>query len=365
MKVHVPKKTLAETLAHVERIIPSRSSNPGLSLLRIDTTPEGIELSGSNMDIDIRSRFTADAQGEGSYALPAHVFSQVVRALPGDVVELAFDDKELDISSATFATKLQLMTPSSAPQLSFPEDLAGAVDAAALVKALTSVRYAAAVADYQAVFRGVKLELGPERTRAVATDGFRLAYYDLEQATGLEGEIVVPARSVDELGRILGEGEAQLGLFEGQLSARSGGFSLNLKLMDGTFPDYERIIPKTFPVSVTVDAPKLSEAVSRVALMADKTANNRVDLFVKDGTLQITAEGSYGRSQESMEVLQEGTDPEIALAYNAKYLVDALGPVAGDVRLSFSGGGPSSSPSVMADLGDPSYLAMVVPLRTG
>ncbi len=366
MKVHVPKKTLAETLAHVERIIPSRSSNPGLSLLRIDTTTEGIELSGSNMDIDIRSRFTADTEGEGSYALPAHVFSQVVRALPGDVVEMEFDDKELDLASDTFATKLPLMAPSSAPELSFPAKLEGGLDAAALVKALTSVRYAAAVADYQAVFRGVKLEFGASTTRAVATDGFRLAYYHVETSSGLEGDVVVPARSVDELARIVTEGEVELGLSEGQLSVHSGPFSLNLKLMEGTFPDYERIIPQTFSVSVTVDAPKLSEAVSRVALMADKTANNRVDLFVKDGSLQITAEGSYGRSQESMDVLQEGTDPEIALAYNAKYLVDALGPVAGDVRLSFSGGGPASSPpSVLADLGDPSYLAMVVPLRTG
>jgi len=365
MKVHVPKKTLADTLAHVERIIPTRSSNPGLSLLRIDTSSEGIELSGSNMDIDIRSRFAADAQGAGSYALPAHVFSQIVRALAGDIVELEFGDKELEISSGTFATKLQLMAPSSAPELSFPDDLPGALDAAALVKALGSVRYAAAVADYQAVFRGVKMELGPETTRAVATDGFRLAYYHLESGSGLEGEVVVPARSVDEVTRVFGEGEVQIGLFEGQLSVRSGGFSLNLKLMDGSFPDYERIIPTSFPVSVTVDAPKLAEAVSRVALMADKTANNRVDLFAKEGTLQITAEGSYGRSQESLDVLQEGADPEIALAYNAKYLVDALGPVAGDVRLSFSGGGPSTSPSVMADLGDPSYLAMIVPLRTG
>jgi DNA polymerase-3 subunit beta len=116
-------------------------------------------------------------------------------------------------------------------------------------------------------------------------------------------------------------------------------------------------------VSITLDAGRLSEAVARVAVMADKTANNRVDLFIKDGTLQITAEGSYGRSQEALDVSQEGSDPEIVLAYNAKYLVDALGPVNGDVRLSFSG--TSSSPSVVADLGDPHYLAMVVPLRTG
>ncbi len=363
MKVHVPKKTLADTLGHVERIIPSRSSNPGLSLLRFDLSPDGIELSGSNMDIDVRARFQADADGAGSYAVPAHVFSQVARALPGELVELEFGDTELDIASGTYATKLQLVSAASAPQLAFPTSFSARLPGDLLGRALSAVRYAAAVADYQAVFRGVKLELHDGKTRAVATDGFRLAYYDTEEGSGLDADIIVPARSVDELARMLGDDDAALELTEGQLSVRTGAFTLNLKLMDGSFPDYERVIPKTFPVSITLQAPHLAEAVSRVAVMADKTANNRVDLFIKDGTLQITAEGTYGRSQEGLDVAQEGPDPEIALAYNAKYLIEALGPVSGDVRLSFSG--TSSSPSVVADLSDPSYLAMVVPLRTG
>ncbi len=96
--------------------------------------------------------------------------------------------------------------------------------------------------------------------------------------------------------------------------------------------------------------------------MADKSANHRVDMYVKDGVLRITAEGSYGRAQEAIEVSQEGTEDEISLAYNAKYLADAVGPVSGDLRLQFSG---ATTPSVASDLGDPSYLAMVVPLRTG
>lgn len=362
MKVLVPKKSLADTLARVERIVPSRSSNPGLSLLRIDVTEDGMELSGSNMDVDIRARFAVDAPGRGSYAVVGHVFSQVVRALPGEDVQLDLGDDEMQISSGSYSTKLQLMSPSSAPVLNFGTQFGGSIDAAQLARALSAVKYAASVADFQAVFRGVKLELADGRTRAVATDGFRLAYYDLKESTGLGSEIIVPARSVDELLRVLGDGEVKLALESGQLSVQHGNYSLNLKLMDGTFPDYERVIPKTFPVSITLEAGRLAEAVARVALMADKTTNNRVDLFVKGGELRITAEGSFGRSQEALPVLQEGTDPEIALAYNSKYLTDALSPADGEVRLSFSGS--NSAPSVVTDLGDNSYLAMVVPLRT-
>lgn len=362
MKVLVPKKSLAETLARVERIVPSRSSNPGLSLLAIDVTETGMELSGSNMDVDIRARLAADAPGHGRYAVVGHVFSQVVRALPSDDVTLEFGDDELQIRSGGFATKLQLMAPDSAPLLTFTTDHQGQLDAAGLARALSAVKYASAVADFQAVFRGVKLELSDTRTRAIATDGFRLAYFDLAESSGLHADIIVPARSVEELLRVLGDGEVRLAIEPGQLNVEHGNYALNLKLMDGTFPDYERVIPKNFPVSITLGASRLSEAVARVALMADKTANNRVDLFIKDGELQITAEGSFGRSQEAIAVMQEGTDSEIVLAYNSKYLVEAVAPVAGDVRLSFSG--TNSAPSVVTDVADPSYLAMVVPLRT-
>lgn len=362
MKVQVPKKSLAEALQHVERIVPTRSSNPGLNLVRIDLLGDALRFSGTNLDVDIEATVAADVRGEGTLALPAQVLGQVVRALPGDVVEVEVEETELSIASDHFATRLQLVDPDSAPAVRFPDDYAGRLPARDLGRALGSVRYAAAVAEYQAIFRGVKLELSESGSRAVATDGFRLAYFDLDAATGLESELIVPARSVDEIVKLLGDGEVELAADEGQLSLRSGDVRLNVKLMDGTFPDYRRVIPSTFPVAITLGAEELQDAVTRVAVMADKTANNRVDLFVKDGTLQITAEGAYGRSQEAIAVQQEGSDAEIALAYNAKYLTDALSPLGAMLRASFSG---ATSPSVLADPDDPAYLAMVVPLRTG
>jgi DNA polymerase III subunit beta len=364
MRTTVPRKQLADALGHVERIIPSRSSNPSLSLLQIDLNGRSMTLSGSNLDIDIEAKIPADVDSTSSltYALPAHVFGQVVRALPGELVELTFGDNELEIVSGTYGTKLQLASTSSVTLLEFPLSYAGSLDAQKLSSALSHVRYAAAVAEYQAIFRGVKLELDDKKTRAIATDGFRLAYYNLPEASGLDANIVIPSRSVEEIIKLLGDGEVKLSVDNGQLSFANGPFRVNVKLMEGTFPDYNRVIPSTFPINVSVNSKQLAEAVSRVALMADKSANNRVDMFVKDGNLQITAEGSYGRSQEALEVQQEGKESEMALAYNAKYLTDALVAAEGDMQLRFSG---TTSPSVFSSLKDPNYLAMVVPLRTG
>jgi DNA polymerase-3 subunit beta len=361
MNAHVSKKQLADALSSVERIVPGRSSNPSLSLVKLELSEGYLTLSGSNLDIDIQARVAVDTEDQGTWALPAQVFSQVVRALPGELVELSFGEAELELQSGSYATKLQLVE-ASLPAFSFPEVYAGLFPGEKLADALGHVRYAAAVAEYQAIFRGVRLEFDDRHVRAVATDGFRLAYYHLDEVSGLDGNIVLPARSVDELTRLLGSHEVKLALAEGQLSLQTGPYSLNLKLMEGTFPDYERVIPKEFPVSIVLDASELLEGVQRVAVMADKTANNRVDLFIRDGTAQLTAEGAYGRSQEALKVAQQGGESEIALAYNADYLLSALRPIGGDVRFSFSS---PTGPSVLASLQDPSYLAMVVPLRTG
>ncbi|MDZ7706117.1 MAG: DNA polymerase III subunit beta [Trueperaceae bacterium] len=362
MRVHLPKKHLAETLAQVERIIPHRSSNPGLSLLNLELKDDTLIFRGSNLDLDIEATLKADVEGEGQLAIPAQVFGQVVRALPGELVELALVDQELEIRSGSFDTRLQLSDPSSVPSLHFPDSYSGVLNGKLLGDALEHVRYASAVAEYQQIFRGVKLELSDRKLRAIATDGFRLAYYHVDETSGLEGDLVIPARSVDEMVRLLGNGEARLELSEAQVSIASGIYKLNVKLMEGTFPDYERVIPAQFLVTLSLDAKTFAETVARVAVMADKTANNRIDLFVKDGHLEITAEGAYGRSQEGLEVQQEGSESQIALAYNAKYLTDALQHIDGRMRLSLSG---TTSPSLLAGLDQPSYLAMVVPLRTG
>src|SRR5690554_3200006 len=115
MKVHVPTKTLGSTLAHLERIIPARSSNPGLSSLLFRITDERVILSGTNLEVDLEAFLTADAVGEGTWAVPAQVFGQVVRSLPHDTVELTFEEREVRIVSGSFDTKLQLTDASQTP----------------------------------------------------------------------------------------------------------------------------------------------------------------------------------------------------------------------------------------------------------
>lgn len=361
MIAHLPKKKLADVLSSIERIVPNRNSNPNLTLVRLELKDGHLYLSGSNLEIDLQAAIAVDTSDTGIWALPAQVFSQVVRALPGELVELSFEATELEIKSGSYDTKLQLID-AELPELTFPDAFAGAFDAKKFARGLEHVRYATAVAEYQAIFRGVRVEFSDRALRTIATDGFRLAYYHQEEPSGIDGAIVLPARSVDELVKLLESGEASLSLADNRLSVATGPYKLNVNLMEGNFPDYQRVIPSEFLVTITCDVKKLLDSVQRVAVMADRTANNRVDIFIADGAAQVTAEGTYGRAQEAIEVMQEGSESEIAVAYNADYLMNALKPVQGDVKLSFSG---VTSPSLMTSVQDPSYLAMVVPLRAG
>jgi DNA polymerase-3 subunit beta len=363
MKVQLAKKPLAEALSHVERIVPNRSGNPGLNLVRLTVTAGELMLRGTNMDVDIEASVAVDVTNEGDVALPAQVLGQVIRALPGETVDMHLEDQELVVASDHFDTRLQTVDPENAPTVGFPTEFPTRLDAEALAGALSNVRYAAATAEYQAVFRGVKLEVSSQGqgARAVATDGFRLAYHDLQDAGGLPGDVIVPAKGVDEILKVLSGAEVHMAVGDAQVSVKSGGIKLNVKLMDGTFPDYRRVIPTTFPVTVSVNASDLKEAVSRVSVLADRTANNRVDLFVKEGQLRISAEGSFGRGQEILEVGQTGTDAEMALAFNAKYLLDALASFSDEVDVRFSG---VTSPTVLGQPNQEHHLAMVVPLRT-
>ncbi len=362
MKVHVSTKTLATALAHLERIIPARSSNPGLSSLLVRITQEQVILSGTNLEMDLEAFLPSDASGEGVWAVPAQVFGQVVRALPAETVDLSFDEREVRIVSGSFDTKLQLTDPSQTPQLSFPDTFPGSLDSGVLARVLGNVRYAAAVNDYQAVFRGIRLELHEGHTRAVASDGFRLAWSHEDVSSGLDSNMILPARAVDEIGRLLDDsGPVGLALGEGQLSLQNSHYRMNVKLMEGEFPDYNRIIPKAVALEVVMPSGDLQQAVGRVAVLADPGSNNRIDLYLDSDSAVITSEGAFGGARESVSISQSNDGGPLALSFNARYVLEAIKPLTGDVQISFSG---VTTPTIIRGIADPGYLAMIVPLKT-
>lgn len=373
MNVSFPKNLLSEHIALLERVIPSRSPNPLYTHLGLALSPGTLVLFGSNGEVDLEVRLPADVNGQGSFLVPAQPFFQLVRSLPGDLVELRLG-AELELASGLFRTRLSLAPTEGYPELFFPSfegpsapyPLQASLGVEDLFRTLHHVRYAASNEEYRAIFRGVQLEFSETGVRAVASDGYRLALYDLARPQPFQKKVVVPARSVDEVVRVLrsvGAGEVALALGQGTLGLAlrrdgEGLLRMAVRLMEGEFPDYERVIPKEFSLRATLEVEPFREALRRVSVLADRQ-NHRVDLFFQEGKVLLSAEGDYGKGQEELPVHLEGAP--LAVAYNARYLLEALGPLSGQAGLLLSG---PTSPSLVRPVGEePGYQAVVVPLR--
>ncbi|MDM7323450.1 MAG: DNA polymerase III subunit beta, partial [Thermus sp.] len=335
MKVIIPKTLLTEHTALLERVIPTRSSNPLFTYLGLALAPNALVLFGTNGEVDLEIRLEMPTQGEGRFLVPAQPFFQLVRSLPGEQVELAFDGG-LSLSSGSFSTRLSLAPDDGYPELFFPNlegpsepyPLQVLLPGEELLRALSHVRYAASNEEYRAIFRGVQLEFSEKGLRSVASDGYRLALYGLTRPQPFAKKVVVPARSVDEMVRVLknvGEGEVALALGPGTLGLATGGqdsasgskgqLRMAVRLMEGEFPDYERVIPKEFPLKATFEVEAFREALRRVSVLSDRQ-NHRVDLLFQEGRVLLSAEGDYGKGQEEVPVNLEGVP--LAVAYNAR-----------------------------------------------
>lgn len=371
MKVALPKNLLAEQIALLERVIPSRSSNPLLTYAGLAVGPETLVLFGSNGEVDLEVRLPAQVQGEGAYLVPSQPFFQLVRSLPGEEALLSLG-RELELSSGRFTTRLSLAPTEGYPELLFPEPggpseafpLQATLPTGDLLRLLTQVRYAASNEEYRAIFRGVQLEFSQGGLRAVASDGYRLALSELPKPQPFAKKAVVPARSADEVVRVLkalGEGEVALALGPGTLGLAMRGegaeVRMAVRLMEGEFPDYEKVIPKDFPLRVRLQVDPFREALRRVSVLSDRQ-NHRVDLLFQEGRVLLSAEGDYGKGQEEVAVAMEGTP--MGLAYNARYLLEALAPLEGEAFLEMSG---PTSPTLVRPSGEEGYRAVVVPLR--
>lgn len=359
--VTIPQKPLRDALNRVTRIIPNRGANPGLTLAQIEIEPGRLTIKGTSIEASIQVSLEAEATGAATLAVFAAPLQQIINNAPGEDITLKADGKELQIASGTYKTRLQLVEANSAPQITFPTGLPGTTTAETLTKLLDSTRFAAAVADFQAVFRGVLLEFSQTRTRAVATDGYRLAYYDAPATPGLDTTILVPSKLTYEITRALTEGNVRIGVSDKRLALENDTTKLTVSLMDGQFPDYERVIPTLFQARITLDAKELAETLARVSLMSDRSANSRVDLHLRNGQLTVTTEGSYGSAHEQLQVEQAGEAEEIMLAVNSKYLTDGISPISGKLTLNLTG---NQTPLTIVNHEDEGYLGMLVPLRT-
>lgn len=360
----VSKRDLEHALNELSRIAGNKPDGITGGTVLLQTTTDALILTVKR-DLQVRMRVPAQVQlgMDGRHqVIPAVLTHALVRNCAGTLVELCMEPSRLRITSGASGVTVNSRDgePDDFTLVSVDGGSTLALPGADLRHGISTVLYASSRENFQAVFRGILMTGTASGTRFVASDGYRVAVTDLPTPPKTPFTGLLHGNHARDLLRLIPEDADATWQVNGtHVALRALNVTAVAPLMDGVFPDYERVIPKDTHGTVTVSTVLLVEAVNRVAVMADKNANNRLELLVSDDRMRLTSEGDYGRGQDTLDVTTTGTPPA-SLAVNARFLLEALSTMKGDVTLALSG---STTPFTLTSTAATGVKGVLVTLR--
>ena len=333
-----PRKELFEGIQTVGKAVATRSSLPILTHVRIAAKDGKVSMMAT--DLEMWMEHTLPGVGiteDGAATAPARNFTELLAAMPDADVSVTVEDETNTLHLRCLKANYKLLGLSAdefplLPQIK--EDSRFVMDRETLREAIKQTIFATSTDETRAILTGVLVVFQGDSLRLVATDTHRLAVRDcpVKEGTG-SASAIVPSRAMNELLRIVGneEGEVVVTLSGNQIQfqiddEKGSKTTLISRLIDGQFPNYERVIPAQATKTLTVEREPLAAAVKRASIVARDSASRIVLRTTDDGDkLTITAEsGSVGNAYEEVEVAREGDDSPVEIAFNAKYLADVL-----------------------------------------
>jgi DNA polymerase-3 subunit beta len=371
MRLTIVKPGLAKALAHVASVVERRNTIPILSNVLIAAARNELKLTATDLDMELVETVPVRTKGDGATTVPAHMFHDIVRKLPeGADIELARDGEQgrLAITSGPAQFSLQTLPSDDFPALSV-DDLGHSfsLPASDLKRLIDKTRFAISTEETRYYLNGIYLHAaqsgGKQVLRAVATDGHRLAQIELPLPPGAKDMpgVIVPRKTVLELAKLVegGEGEVRVELSPSKIRVSAARVVLTSKLIDGTFPDYERVIPQGNDKKMEVDNAAFAQAVDRVStLSSDK--GRAVKLTITDGKLTLSVNNpDSGSATEELPVGYD-FDP-LEIGFNARYLLDISSQLeSGTAEFQLADPG---SPTMVRDGKDASALYVLMPMR--
>ena len=373
MKLTIERSTLMKALGHVQSVVERRNTIPILSNVLLSASDAGaVTFSATDLDMEIVDETAAQVSSPGQITAPAHTLYEIVRKLPdGAEVELrcAGEDPRLSISAGRSRFNLPVLPAGDFPVMS-SDGLSSRVSVAAdaLARLIDKTRFAISTEETRYYLNGLYLhtvmEDGEARLRAVATDGHRLALAEMpapEGAVGLPG-VIVPRKTIQEARRLLEDAgeEVELQISQAKVRFEFGrAAALTSKVIDGSFPDYGRVIPKDNQKVVTVDNALFAQAVDRVATISAEKSRS-VKLAIEPGRMVLTVRNmEAGQGVEELEIDYDGDAFEIG--FNARYLLDVAAQIEGEIA-EFRFADPAS-PTLVLDPTDRGVQYVLMPLR--
>jgi DNA polymerase-3 subunit beta len=369
MKATIERATLLKSLGHVQSVVERRNTIPILSNVLIEATEDGaIRLMATDLDLQINESVEANVQQAGATTVSAHTLFDIARKLPeGSQVELHAADGKMQVNAGRARFNLATL-----PRDDFPVIAEGELPtrfelpAATLRQIIDKTRFAISTEETRYYLNGIFLHVSDEATpvlKAAATDGHRLARVTVPRPGGAEGmpDIIIPRKCVAEIRKLLDEvdGMVQISLSESKIRFGLGNAVLTSKLIDGTFPDYSRVIPTANDKLLRIDPRSFEEGVDRVATIAsEKTRAVKMALERDKITLSVTSPEN-GTAAE--EVPGDYAADGFEIGFNARYLLDILGQIEGDtVEVHLA---DAAAPTLLRENDNAPALYVLMPMR--
>ncbi|MCL4273646.1 MAG: DNA polymerase III subunit beta [Anaerolineales bacterium] len=377
MKVTVLQENLARGLGIVSRAVSPRSTLPVLSNILIATDEGRLRLSATNLELGITCWIAARVDEEGSTTVPARTFSDLVNTLPGDQVQLTLDLKtqNLHLKGGTSNNDIKCIDAQEFPPLPTPEmDGAVQLNVADFKEMIHQVAFAASTDEARPVLMGVLMNVEKDKVTMAAADGFRLSVRkaQLSQAVQQPINVIIPARALNELARVASDGEEPIYMVipknRGQVLFRVKDVEVVSQLIDGTFPDYHQIIPRSYKSRTLVSTAALLKACKQAEIFAREGSNvARLDIKQANGEMQPSEVEISATSEETgkNETIVEATvdGGSVLIAFNVKFLREALEVIrTPNVALETSA---SNAPGVVRPVGDDDFLHVIMPMHLG
>src|SRR3982075_1129786 len=371
MKVTVERAALLKSLGHVHRVVERRNTIPILANVLIKAEKSKLAFKATDLDVEVTETISAEVGPGGSTTVPAHMLDEIVRKLPEGaqiVIEASGDRAVLAIRAGRSRFTLQTL-----PESDFPDLAAGEMThtfrlaAANLKRLIDKTQFAISTEETRYYLNGIYLHTaGTNKVptlRAVATDGHRLAQFELPLPNGAAGMpgIIVPRKTVGEVQRLIEDNEAEIAieLSQGKIRFTIGNVVLTSKLIDGTFPDYGRVIPQNNDKELIVDKKDFEAAVDRVSTISSERGR-AVKLALSAGKLVLSVTNpDSGSATEELEV--EYAADALDIGFNSRYLLDIAAQIEGEVAvLKLADPG---SPTLVQDKENKGALYVLMPMR--
>ncbi len=338
MNLTIAKDQIIAGLQAVQNVVSARSTLPILSNVLLRAENDRLELTATDLDVTISASVEAKVKKPGSTTIPVKKLFGIVRELGNPEIDLQVDDKNTcTIQSGASLYKIHGLSAEEFPPLqSFKDDKKVVLPQETIKAMMKKTSFAVSTDESRYVLNGIFISLKNHKATMVATDGRRLALVDedVDVAQNSEGEFIVPAKAVNELNRLLSDkGELEIRFGDNQASFtlkddKGGSLLIISKLIEGNYPNYRQVIPAETKERIALNREEFLHALRRAEIMTSEKANSVKMSFGKN-KLEITANSpEVGEAKETIAVNYKG--PEIAIAFNPKYMIDPLNALTND-----------------------------------